>query len=105
MTTHMKSIHANQGKSEFDICVTVGSTDALFKTLTMLSGNATLFDKYAYGSAVATSRSLGRTNIGVEMDGEGMLPDDLRKQVLLARKEGLDPDAGAILDYNYTLFF
>lgn len=93
VTTHMKSIHANQGKSEFDICVTVGSTDALFKTLTMLSGNATLFDKYAYGSAVATSRSLGRTNIGVEMDGEGMLPDDLRKQVLLARKEGLDPDA------------
>lgn len=80
----------------FGVCITVGSTDSFSKCLTMFNGDAVLFDEYAYGSAVATARTHGRTNVGVRMDAQGMIPSDLRKQVLLARDSGLDPDIGAL---------
>ena len=94
---HMKKLHSSQAPesdNSFGVCITVGSTDAFSKCLTMLNGNTVLFDEFAYGSAVSTSRTLGRTNIGVRMDAEGMHPDDLRKQITLARDKGLDPDLG-----------
>jgi DNA-binding transcriptional MocR family regulator len=60
----------------------------------MFNGDTVLFDEYAYGSAVATARTHGRTNVGVRMDAEGMVPADLKKQISLARDRGLDPDMG-----------
>jgi len=87
---HVKSIHSPP--SDFGTCVTVGSTDAYAKTLALLSGDTVLFDQYAYGTAVAACRTYGRTGVGVKMDSNGMVPDDLRLQTLRARENGLDPD-------------
>lgn len=94
---HMKQLHSPASavagaQDPFGVCVTVGSTDSFSKCLTMFNGDTVLFDEYAYGSAVATSRTHGRTNVGVRMDKEGMIPADLKKQIALARDRGLDPD-------------
>lgn len=78
--------------------MTVGSTDSFSKCLSMFNGDTVLFDEYAYGSAVATSRTHGRTNVGVRMDTDGMIPADLKKQIALARDKGLDPDMGKWLN-------
>lgn len=99
---HMKQLHSPSPRSvvesttpdPFGVCVTVGSTDSFSKCLTMFNGDTVLFDEYAYGSAVATSRTHGRTNVGVRMDVEGMCARDLKKQIVLARDSGLDPDMG-----------
>lgn len=77
---------------EFGSCVTIGSTDALAKVLTLLNGDSVLFDEYAYGTAVSACRTYGRTSIGVKMDANGMIPTDLKEQTIAARDKGLDPD-------------
>jgi DNA-binding transcriptional MocR family regulator len=87
--SHAESVHRRKG---FDTCVSVGSTDAFAKVLTLLKGDTVLFDEYAYGAAVNASTALGRTNVGIKMDSDGMLPDELKKQTLLARSKGLRPD-------------
>jgi DNA-binding transcriptional MocR family regulator len=97
---HMKQLHsppatAQSDQNPFGVCITVGSTDSFSKCLTMFNGDAVLFDEYAYGSAVATARTHGRATVGVRMDAEGMVPEDLRRQIALARSSGLDPDMGA----------
>ena len=89
-----KSHHVTSTSDPFGVCITVGSTDSFSKCLTMFNGDTVLFDEYAYGSAVATARTHGRTNVGVRMDAEGMVPADLKKQISLARDRGLDPDMG-----------
>ncbi len=86
---HVNRLHQPQ---DFSTCITVGSTDALAKSFTLLSGNAVLFDEFAYGTAVSACRSLGRTCVGVKMDSHGMVPEDLKTQTLRARERGLDPD-------------
>lgn len=77
---------------EFQTCMTVGSTDAFAKILLLLNGNSVIFDKFAYGTAVSACEALGRHAIGIDMDEEGMKPDSLREQVIIARKQGLNPD-------------
>lgn len=101
---HMTELHHNPSTSAaqttsvdtvpFGVCVSVGSTDSFSKCLSMFDGDTVLFDEYAYGSAVATSRTHGRTNVGVRMDSEGMIPADLQKQITMARDNGLNPDMG-----------
>lgn len=88
--SHMKKLHQPIG--EFNTCVSIGSTDALAKSLQLLSGDCVLYDEYAYGTAVSSARAFGRHCVGVKMDEHGMLPDDLRNQTLLAREKGYDPD-------------
>jgi DNA-binding transcriptional MocR family regulator len=87
---HMTKLHHPVG--EFNSCVSIGSTDALAKSFQLLSGNCVLYDEYAYGTAVSAARAFGRQCVGVKMDGQGMLPEDLRNQTLLAREKGYDPD-------------
>lgn len=94
---HMTSLHSTPTSSvsdPFSVCMTVGSTDSFSKCLTMFNGDTVLFDEYAYGSAVTTAKTYGRSCIGVSMDSEGMVPADLRRQIGLARDNGLDPDMG-----------
>jgi DNA-binding transcriptional MocR family regulator len=93
--SHMTKLHKQSpgpDSSPFGTCVSIGSTDALAKSFTLLSGDSVLFDEFAYGTAVSSARSFGRNCVGVKMDAQGMLPDDLRNQTLLAREKGLDPD-------------
>lgn len=86
----MKALHSPL--YEFGSCVSIGSTDALAKVLTLLNGDSVIFDEFAYGTAVSACRTYGRTGIGVKMDANGMIPADLKQQTLAARDKGLDPD-------------
>ena len=90
ISEHLRLLHTVP--SDTDSCVTVGSTDAFAKVLSLLDGDSVLFDKYAYGTAVAACTAAGRTAIGVEMDAMGMIPDDLRAKIRIARSKGLNPD-------------
>jgi aromatic amino acid aminotransferase I len=87
---HIANVH--NPPAGFQTCVTVGSTDAFAKIVTLLGGDSVMYDKYAYAAATATSEALGRVSIGVDMDDEGMTPAALIQQVTLARKRGLHPD-------------
>jgi aromatic amino acid aminotransferase I len=84
----MSSVHSISTPN----CVTVGSTDALNKTLSLLDGDCFVCDEFAYGAAVSTGEALGRRCLGVRGDAEGMLPDALRETVLRGRAAGLNPD-------------
>ena len=86
---HMKEIH-HPPNSITDCCVSVGSTDAWSKVLTLIDTDAVVYDQYAYGAAVNTSNSLGKQAIGVGSDSEGMLPDALREAVITARQSGIN---------------
>ena len=86
----MNSIHSPL--KDFGSCVTIGSTDAFAKVLNLLNGDSVFFDEYAYGTAVSACRAFGRTGLGVEMDAQGMIPEDLKRQTLAAREKGFDPD-------------
>ena len=86
---HTAQIHR---RSDFATCMSVGSTDALAKIYSLLNGDSVIFDEYAYGTAVMACETVGRKPIGVKMDDKGMIPNELRNQVLMARSQGLNPD-------------
>jgi aromatic amino acid aminotransferase I len=84
--SHTASVH--KPPNDFGSCVTVGSTDAISKILTLLECDSLIFDEFAYGHSVITSETLGKKPIGVRMDENGMLPSVLRDSVLKARASG-----------------
>jgi DNA-binding transcriptional MocR family regulator len=61
---HVNKLH-NPNVS-FQTCMTVGSTDAYAKILMLFSGDTVIFDKFAYGTAVATCGAFGRHAVGIE---------------------------------------
>jgi aromatic amino acid aminotransferase I len=87
---HVKELHSPL--ISYNTCMTVGSTDAMAKILQMFNGDSVLFDEYAYGAAVNQCEVFGKKPIGVKMDNEGMIPEDLRNITLDARSKGLNPD-------------
>jgi DNA-binding transcriptional MocR family regulator len=86
VVNHIKSVH--NPPVEFDVCPTVGSTDALTKTMMLLKTDYVMFDQYAYGAAVNTCYVLGRKTAGVPVDEFGMIPDKLVESVLTLRQAG-----------------
>ena len=65
-------LHFNgQSRASTESCLTVGSTDALSKSLQLLDGDSFICDQYAYGAATSTAEAYGRTCLGVESDAEG----------------------------------
>ncbi len=87
ITSHLINVHTPP--TVFGSCVTVGSTDAFTKVLTLLQCDSVLFDEFAYGHSVISSETLGKQPIGVAMDSDGMRPDALREAVKAARAKGL----------------
>lgn len=85
---HVQELHRPPNKGT-DTCITVGSTDAWAKILTLVDSDVVLFDQHAYGAAVNACESLGKKSIGVKTDSEGMIPTDLRDAVITARAHGL----------------
>jgi DNA-binding transcriptional MocR family regulator len=85
---HVNELHQpiNHGTES---CITVGSTDAWAKILTLVDSDVVLFDQHAYGAAVNACESLGKKSIGVKTDDEGMIPSELRDAVNTARANGL----------------
>jgi aromatic amino acid aminotransferase I len=88
---HVASIHGSHC-AEAETCLTVGSTDALAKSLQLLDGDTFICDQFAYGAAVSSAAALGRKCIGVEGDSEGMSVQRLIDTVVTARKSGHNPD-------------
>jgi DNA-binding transcriptional MocR family regulator len=83
---HIKEVHSPS--IEYDVCPTVGSTDALTKTIQLLDTDYVLFDQYAYGAAVNTAYVFGKKVAGVTCDEYGMIPDSLEETVLSLRQAG-----------------
>lgn len=85
--SHVKEIHAP--KVPVDTCVTIGNTDAFAKILMLIESDSVFFDQYAYGAAVLQCESFGKKAIGVVSDEHGILPEQLRRSIVEARKQGL----------------
>lgn len=86
LLNHVQNVH--KPRQTVDLCPTVGSTDALVKTLMLLNTDYVLFDQYAYGAAVNTCNVLGKRAAGVACDEYGMIPDSLEENVLALRNAG-----------------
>ena len=87
---HMEQLHPSS--RSFATCMSIGATDSVAKVFELFQGDCVLFDQFAYNTSLAACKAIGRECIGVRGDGEGMLPEALREQTLLARQKGLRPD-------------
>ncbi|KAJ9499817.1 Aromatic/aminoadipate aminotransferase 1 [Exophiala xenobiotica] len=78
LTEHTEIVHSPP-YSDWDICMTSGSTSALDVALRMFTerGQYVLTEEYTFSSAIETVVPLGAKMLGVKMDADGMLPDDL----------------------------
>jgi DNA-binding transcriptional MocR family regulator len=85
---HVQALHQPPCAGS-DTCITVGSTDAWAKILTMIDSDVVLFDKHAYGAAVNACEALGKRSVGVATDMHGMIPAALKDTILTARENGL----------------
>lgn len=84
---HSKQVHGISAGHQ--TCITVGSTDAWGKTLSIVDTDVVLLDQYAYGAAVTACETHGKKICGVPGDSHGMLPDQLRKSIIQSRAKGL----------------
>ncbi|PWY71029.1 putative L-kynurenine/alpha-aminoadipate aminotransferase [Aspergillus heteromorphus CBS 117.55] len=71
----------NPPYADWQICQTVGSTSALEQTVRMLCDRARkdsiLTEEYTFATALETIAPLGVKAFGVQMDGEGLLPESM----------------------------
>jgi aromatic amino acid aminotransferase I / 2-aminoadipate transaminase len=67
------------GYKNWDILLSCGNTDALYKIFNMLfdPGDYVLVEDFTYPSALESMHPLRVNTIGVKMDREGMLDTDL----------------------------
>ncbi|KAF4123733.1 aromatic amino acid aminotransferase I / 2-aminoadipate transaminase [Geosmithia morbida] len=67
--------------ADWQVCQTVGSTGALEQAIRLLCdrgrGDTVLTDEYTFPTAVETIRPQGISVVGVRMDEQGILPDDM----------------------------
>lgn len=78
ITEHTEIVH-NPPYSDWEICMTAGSTSALEIALRMFTehGHYVITEEYTFSSAIETVAPLGCRMLGIKMDADGMLPDDL----------------------------
>lgn len=78
ITEHTEIVH-NPRYSDWDICMTTGSTSALDVSLRLLCnrGDYILTEEYSFSSAMEAARPMGLELIGIPMDERGMLPSAL----------------------------
>lgn len=65
--------------ADWRCALTVGSTAALEQALRMLCrrGDGVLTEEYSFSTAIETAGPLGVRVVGVEMDGQGLLPESM----------------------------
>ncbi|KAK1705439.1 pyridoxal phosphate-dependent transferase [Colletotrichum lupini] len=75
---HTEMVH-NPPYADWGCTMTVGNTSALDMALRMLAkpGDYVLSEKFTYSTAVETAKPMGVKFLGVDMDGEGLLPESL----------------------------
>lgn len=78
VTEHNEVVH-NPPYSDWDICLTAGSTCALEMALRMFTekGDYVMTEEYTFSTAIETVGPLGCKMLGIKMDADGMLPEDL----------------------------
>ena len=74
----LQIIH-NPQYQDWQCCLTVGSTNALENIYRMLTkhGDMILAGEYTFSTAVETAGPLGVRAVGIKMDAEGLLPNDM----------------------------
>lgn len=80
LTEHTEIVHSPP-YSNWEICLTQGSTSALDIALRMfcVRGDALLTEEYSFSSAIETALPMGLVPVGVKMDGKGLCADDLER--------------------------
>ncbi|KAI3558528.1 hypothetical protein CABS03_08513 [Colletotrichum abscissum] len=75
---HTEMVH-NPPYADWGCTMTVGNTSALDMALRMLAkpGDYVLSEKFTYSTAVETAKPMGVKFLGVDMDGEGLLPESI----------------------------
>lgn len=86
---HVAEVHNVPANSGSGTCMTVGSTDAYAKIIQLVDTDVILLDEFAYGTAVAVCRTLGKQPVGVPMDEHGIIPDQLEAAILAMRAQNL----------------
>jgi aromatic amino acid aminotransferase I / 2-aminoadipate transaminase len=78
LTEHNEIVH-NPPYSDWDVCLTSGTTSALEIALRMFTerGDYVITEEYTFSSAIEAVSPMGCKMLGVKMDADGMLPDDL----------------------------
>ncbi|KAF4469486.1 aromatic amino acid aminotransferase I [Fusarium albosuccineum] len=80
ITEHTELIY-NPPYADWGVCQTVGSTAALEQTIRMLCdkdrGDAVLTEEYTFSTALSTIVPLGIKVVGVKIDEQGLLPDEM----------------------------
>ena len=78
LTEHTEIVHA-PAYSNWDICLTQGSTSALDIALRMFCsrGDALLTEEYSFSSAIETALPMGLVPVGIKMDGKGLCAKNL----------------------------
>jgi aromatic amino acid aminotransferase I len=78
LTEHTEIVHAPQ-YSNWEICLTQGSTSALDIALRMFCGrgDALLTEEYSFSSAIETALPMGLVPVGIKMDEKGLCATDL----------------------------
>lgn len=80
LTEHTELIF-NPPYADWQVCATAGSTSALEQAIRLLCdrnrGDTILMEDYTYPSALQTIRPQGINIVGVKMDAQGLLPDDM----------------------------
>lgn len=83
---HVKALH--DPPRAFEVSMTIGSTDAWDKIVTMISGSCVLFDQYIYGISLTACKKGGKRAVGVPGDEFGICPSSIRDTVLRLRDQG-----------------
>ena len=77
LTEHTEIVHTPP-YSDWDICLTQGSTSALDMAFRMfcVRGDSFLTEEYSFSSAIETALPMGLVPVGIKMDAKGLCPKD-----------------------------
>jgi hypothetical protein len=89
ISKHVREVHNVPANSGSGTCMTIGSTDGLAKILQLITTDVVLLDEFAYGTAVAVCRTVGKQPVGVPMDEHGIVPERLEEAILTMRAQNL----------------
>lgn len=78
LTEHTEIVH-DMPYSDWEICLTQGSTSALDLSLRMLCqrGDSILTEEYSFSSAIESFIPMGIRPVGIKVDAEGLCPKNL----------------------------
>jgi aromatic amino acid aminotransferase I len=80
ITEHVEIIH-NPPYRDWNVCLTCGSTSAIEIVLRMFCnrGAAVFTEEYTYPGFISTTLLLGLHTIGIRMDEDGLIPEELAR--------------------------